>query len=98
VLELKSPILGEKPCRLDVEAGRLQLVIRHAIGRHAKIDGDADLAGFLDVVQRVRMCEGHDGCQRGDGKRHRSYNLFQHCFLPFVLFLGVRLLPNVRHP
>jgi hypothetical protein len=76
----------------------LQLVIRHTVGRHAEINGNADLAGFLDVVQRVRMCEGHDGCQSGDGKRHRSYNLFQHCFLPFVLFLGVRLLPNVRHP
>ena len=92
MLELKSPILGEKPCRLDVEAGRLQLVIRHAIGRHAKIDGDADLAGFLDVVQRVRVSEGHGGYHGRDGECHRSYNPLQRCLLPFVLFLGVGCL------
>ena len=52
-LEFHAEILGEQPRGIDVRSRRLHLVVGHAEGRDRCVDGDPDLAGLPDVVERV---------------------------------------------
>ena len=77
----------KKPGEIDVRAGGLHLVVGHAEGRDRQIDGDADLASLLDVVERVGVRgagEEHARRQQRVRARFKLHTFVWHHFVPVL--------------